>query len=113
MGVSPATAGLTVAALFRLPLVRVRGGGDLTTGGAQSSGGLRGLVVKGGQQFVEVLTARAARAQVRRDAWVPLLHRTAGGGQFGVDVQHVHRFGASHVTRIGPQEAVQFRSARS
>ena len=31
------------------------------------------------------------------------------GGQLDVDMQHLHRLGASHVARVGPQEAVQFR----
>ncbi len=35
------------------------------------------LVAEGGQRPFEVITARAASAQVRGDAWVPLLHRTA------------------------------------
>src|SRR5215469_13304752 len=80
-------------------------------GGGCQLGGLRGLVAQGGQQSVEVVTARAAGAQVRRDAGVELLCRTAGGGQLGVDVQHFHRLGAAHVTWISPQETVQFRPA--
>jgi peroxiredoxin len=64
-----------------------------------------------GQQRLEVLTARAARAQVRGDARVPLLRRFAGGDQVDVDVQHLHRLGAADVARIGPQEAVQRRPA--
>src|SRR6266702_5834806 len=69
------------------------------------------LAAHRGQQSREVLATRAARAQVRRDAWVPLLRRGARRHQLGVDVQHLHRLGASHVTRIGPQEAVEFGPA--
>jgi len=35
--------------------------------------GIGCLVAQGGQQPVEIFTARAASAQVRGDAWVPLL----------------------------------------
>ena len=69
------------------------------------------VVADRGQQRVEVLTARAARAQVRRDARVPLLRRFAGGDQVDVDMQHLHRLGAADIARIGPQEAVQRRPA--
>src|SRR5262249_35718631 len=69
------------------------------------------LVAQGGQQPVEVFTARTASAQVSGDPGVPLLDGTPGGRQLGVDVEHFHRLGAAHVTRIGAQEAVQFRRA--
>src|SRR5689334_519049 len=65
----------------------------------------------GGQQPLEVLSARAARLQVRRDARVPLLCWFAGGHQLGVDVQHLHRLVAAHIPRISLQEAVQRRPA--
>jgi hypothetical protein len=45
---------------------------------------------------------------MRRDARVPLLGRSVGSDQFGIDVQHLHRLGAPYVARISPQEAVQF-----
>ena len=48
-------------------------------------------------------------AAVRGDAGVALLGRLARGHQLGIDVQHLHGLGASHVTRIGPQEMVQCR----
>ena len=69
------------------------------------------VVAHRGQQRLEILTTRAARAQVRRDARVPLLRRFAGGDQVDVDMQHLHRLGAADIARIGPQEAVQRRPA--
>ncbi len=60
-----------------------------------------------GQQPLEVLAARAARAQVRGNARVALLRGGAGLGQLGVNVQHLHRLAASHIARVGAQEAVQ------
>src|SRR4029077_8311688 len=65
----------------------------------------------GGQQPLEVLTARAARLQVRRDARVPLLRRFARSHQFGVDVQHLHRLLAAHITWVSPQKPLQRRPA--
>ena len=63
-----------------------------------------------GQQPFEVLTAWAARAQVGRDARVPLFRfrRAVRGHQLGIDTEHFHRLGAAHISRIGPQEAIQF-----
>src|SRR5215467_4876862 len=75
-------------------------------GGEQACRSVR-LAAYRGQQPVEVFTARAARAQVRGDAGVALLHRGAGSGQFGVDVQHLHRLGAADIARVGAQEAVE------
>ena len=69
------------------------------------------VVAHRGQQRLEILTTRAARAQVRRDARVPLLRRFAGGDQVDVDMQHLHRLGAADIARIGPQEPVQRRPA--
>jgi hypothetical protein len=43
------------------------------------------FIVKCGEQSLEVFTARAAGAQMRGDAGVPLLHRTAGGGQLAAN----------------------------
>ena len=37
---------------------------------------------------------------------IPLLRRAARRHQLHVDVQHLHRPVASHVTRIGPQEVI-------
>jgi hypothetical protein len=65
------------------------------------------FIVQGSQQAFEVLTARAAGPQMRRHARVTLLGGTAGGGYLGIDVQYLHRLGASHILRIGPQEAVK------
>jgi hypothetical protein len=61
------------------------------------------------QQPLEVLTARAARAQVGRDARVPLFRfrRAARGHQLSVNIEHFHRPGAAHIARIGPQETIQ------
>jgi hypothetical protein len=67
------------------------------------------LVAQRGQQPVEVLAARAACLQVRRDAGVALPGRFTRGDQLGVHVQHFRGLGASHIPRIGPQETVQFR----
>src|SRR6516164_992285 len=69
------------------------------------------LVAQGGQQPLEVLAARAACAQVRRDARIPLFGWGAGRCQLRVDVQHLHGLGASHVARISPQEVIQCRPA--
>jgi peroxiredoxin len=69
------------------------------------------VVAHRGQPRLEILTARAARAQVRRDARVPLLRRFAGGDQVDVDMQHLNRLGAADIARICPQEAVQRRPA--
>ena len=55
------------------------------------------------------IAARAACLQVGGDAGIALLGRPARGHQLGIDVQHRHGLGACHVTRIGPQEPVQFR----
>src|SRR5215469_17105612 len=65
------------------------------------------LVTHCGQQPFEVLSARAARAQVRGHTRVALLHRGTGGGQLGVDVEHLHRLGAAHIPWIRAQEAVE------
>jgi peroxiredoxin len=69
------------------------------------------VVAHRGQQRLEILTTRAARAQVRREARVPLLRRSPGGDQVDVDMQHLHGLGAADIARIGPQEAVQRRPA--
>jgi len=58
-------------------------------------------------QPFEVLTTRAARAQVPGDAGVTLLGRGARGHQVNVGVERFHGLGASHVPRVGPQEADQ------
>jgi hypothetical protein len=55
------------------------------TGRRMSARGLGCLDAEGGQQPVEVFTARAAGAQMRGDAGIPLLHRTAGGGQLAAN----------------------------
>src|SRR5690349_3961179 len=65
------------------------------------------LAADRGQQPVEVFSARAACAQVRCDARVPLLGWTACGYQFGVDVQHFRRLRTPHIAWIGLQEAVE------
>ena len=65
------------------------------------------LAAHRGQQAFEVLSARAARAQVRPHTRVALVHRSTGSGQLGVDVQYLHRLGASHIPRISAQEAVE------
>src|SRR5262249_47129415 len=83
----------------------VRGGGPAV--GERSLS----LVAQCGQQPVEVLCARAARAQVRREAGVAFLYRGARSHQVGVDMHHLHRLGASHVLRIGPQELIKLRPA--
>ena len=69
------------------------------------------LAAHRGQQPHTVLAARAARAQVRRDARIPLFGWGAGSCQLRVDVQHLHGLGASHVARVSPQEVIQFRPA--
>ena len=58
------------------------------------------VVAYRGQQRLEVLTARVARVQVRRDARVTLFRRLAGGDQVDVDMQHLHRLGAADIARI-------------
>src|SRR6516164_283944 len=106
--------------LFRVPLVSVSGGPGLTAGPRKDYEKMTGpycgrrmprrsvsLAAHRGQQPFEVLTAWAARAQVRGHTRVALLHRGTVSGQFGVDVQHLHRLGASHVPRISAQEAVE------
>ena len=60
-----------------------------------------------GQQPLEVLPARATRAQVRRHARVTLLHRSTGSGQLGVDVQQLHRLGTPHIAWISAQETLE------
>ena len=80
--------------------------GDGVTEAARA-GRSASFILQYGQQPLKVFTAWAAGAQVRRHPRVTLLGGAAGGGQLGVDVQHFHDLGASHVTRIGPQEAVQ------
>src|SRR5262249_18792424 len=69
------------------------------------------LVAQGGQQPFEILAARAAPAQVRRDARITLFGWGAGSCQLRVDVQHLHGLGASHIARISPQEVIQCRPA--
>jgi hypothetical protein len=66
-----------------------------------------GLVAQRGEQPLEVLSAWAACLQVRGDAEVALPGRLTRRHQLGIDVQHLHGLGASHVARIGPQETVQ------
>jgi hypothetical protein len=44
---------------------------------------------------------------VRRHTRVTLLGEAACSGQLGLDMQHFHGLCASHVARIGPQEAIQ------
>src|SRR5512132_737281 len=56
------------------------------------------------QKPLEVLTARAASAQVGSDSWVSLLGRCTGDGQLGVDVQHLHRLGTADVARSVPRK---------
>ena len=65
------------------------------------------LAAHRGQQPFKILTAWAARAQVRRYTRISLLYRSTGSGQLGVDVQYLHRLGASHIPRISAQEAVE------
>jgi hypothetical protein len=65
------------------------------------------LAADRGQQPVEVFPARAARAQVRCYARVPLLGWTARGYQFGVEVQHFRRLRTPHIAWISLQEAVE------
>ena len=69
------------------------------------------LVAQGGQQPLEILAARAARAQVSRQARIPLFGRSAGGRQLRLYVQCLHRLGAAHVARVSPQEIIQRRPA--
>ena len=59
------------------------------------------------EQAVEVLATRSARGQMSRDARVALRRRGVSGCQFGVHVQQFHRLSASHIARVGPQEAVE------
>src|SRR5450755_296297 len=59
------------------------------------------------EQAVEVLATRSARGQMSCDARVTLRRRGIGGCQFGVHVQQFHRLSASHIARVGPQEAVE------
>src|SRR5579859_3875714 len=93
--------------------VRVVAAGELVE--QERAGGRRARSARGvayrGQQRLEVLTAGAARAQVRRDAGVPLLRRDARGDQVDVDMQHLHRLRAADIARIGMQEAVQRQPA--
>jgi hypothetical protein len=65
------------------------------------------LAAYSGEEPVEVLTARAARTQMRRDARVLLLHRGTCGGQVDIDMEQFHGLLAAYVARISPQEAVQ------
>src|SRR4051794_29580939 len=64
---------------------------------ASQAGKLAPFILQARQQAFEVLTARAAGPQMRRHARVTLLGGTTGGGYLGVDVQYLHRLGASHI----------------
>src|SRR4051812_25881162 len=71
------------------------------------------------QKTLEVLVARPARAQGRRDAGQLKLGLLAGGHELDVDVQHGQRPLAADVARVGLQELLELgpaghmRSARS
>ena len=67
-----------------------------------------GRVAERGQQPFEIFAARPARPQVGRDAGIAFFRWFARGDQFGIDMEHFHRLGAAHISRIGPQEAIQF-----
>jgi len=69
------------------------------------------LVAQGSQEPVKIFAAGAAGAQVRCDARIPLFHCGAACCQLCVSVQHLHGPGASHVTRISPQDVIQCRPA--
>ena len=78
--------------------------GDVSGAGA----GSRGLAYRG-EESVDILRARAARAQVRGEAGVALRRVGALGDQVDIDVEQPHRRGTADITRVGLQKAVQFR----
>jgi hypothetical protein len=61
----------------------------------------------GREQTLEVVAARAARAQVRGDARVALRRLDPRQSQLDVNVQDGHRLFASDVARVGLEEPSQ------
>lgn len=73
---------------------------------AAASRSVRGIAERR-QQTVEVLGARAAGVEVRRDPGVAQFRPLTRQPQLDVDVKDVEGFGAADVARVGGQESVE------